>query len=90
MPSLRDAGAYLATCSEASLQSFALAKMDEVSYLLKQLSETFAQAVQQRAEGELALWLLAHRQDLVPAKVPVRRALPASRKMLKARKEERR
>ena len=97
MPNLPDCAQYLAMCSPAALQSFALARMGEVSNLLKEMAATFAHVVQQKAEAELAFWLLAHRQDLVHPKVsavlpsvPVRPALPASRKMVKARKEEKR
>ena len=91
IPSMPDCARYLLTCSPAGLQSFALARMGEVANSLKELSEIFGQAVRQKAEAELAFWLLDYRQDLVKApSVQVRRALPGSRKMLKARKEEKR
>jgi hypothetical protein len=42
---------YLATCSEASLRSFELARLNEVANLRQQLSERLAEIVEQMVEA---------------------------------------
>lgn len=93
IPSLPNCVEYLLTCSRTDLQGFGLARMNAATNLLRELSEILDRLVQARAEAELAFWLLELGRSRVPAvlhrpSVPVRRALPARRKMLKARKEK--
>ncbi len=94
---------YLQTVSVRSLESFELSRLDEAARVRRDMIDILDRLVEVVAEAKLARIFIEQRKPLAaPAQaeeimgevaeklLPGKVALPASRKMLKARKEQKR
>src|SRR5579859_5411523 len=84
---------YLATCSKTSLESFELARLNDLANLRKHMIEIVNEWVEADIQARIAEWVLLHRRQQAAARRPpqrVRRARAARGNNTTLRSEERR
>ncbi|HEV2617488.1 MAG TPA: hypothetical protein VGU63_12860 [Candidatus Acidoferrales bacterium] len=61
---------YLATCSQTSLESFQLARLNDLANLRKQMIEIVDQWVESDIQARIAEWILVRRRRQSPLRPP--------------------